>query len=416
MFMRKSSLMVPARIFCLILVPFLLSTAWAGGPKFTVLHEFAGGATDGGYPYNPLLYHSGNLIGVTGYGGLIADCYSYGCGTAFELSQSDGHWRESVFYDYSPTAEGYEPGPQGPLAIDSKGNLYGVQSQGGDLTCNCGTVYQLTKSAGNWTQNLLHDFLGGSDGQYPYSGVLQDAKGNLYGTTASGGAGYGTIFELSPGTDGNWIYSIIYEFYSNGAPDGQGPWGPLTIDSLGNLYGTTQGGGEYGYGTAFKLSPSDGWSETILYNFSEDYGSFPQPSGVTWDSAGNLYGTTTYDGVYALGTVYKLTPAAGFWNHTVLHTFTGGVDGAYPYQGLAIDSSGALYGTTSLGGIYGYGVVFKFQSTNGKWSESELHAFTNGSDGSRPDGGVTLDPSGDVYGTALEGGTYDQGTAFEIKP
>lgn len=416
--MRISSRILVARVIGLFLMPFfIVSAAWAESPTFKVLHEFASGPTDGGYPYSPLLYRSGNLIGITDEGGLMGYCYSYGCGVAFEVSQRNGHWMESVFYDFSPAPDGVAPSPAGPLAVDSQGNVYGTQASGGDPSCGCGFVYQLTKSAGVWTQSTLHNFVGGTtDGEWSNSGLIVDGKGNLYGVTQSGGASnYGTVFELSPTSDGSWTYNLIYEFGSIGYLDGEVPFGRLAIDSHGNLYGTTQFGGTYGSGTAFKLSPSGGsWEETILYNFTEDYGGYPTPSGVVMDAGGNLYGTTNFDGIYALGTVYKLTPAVGFWSHSLLHTFSGGADGAYPYEGLAVDTSGALYGTAHYGGSYGFGVVFKLQSSSGKWSESELHTFENTTDGTYPSAGVALDPSGNIYGTAESGGTYGFGTAFEI--
>lgn len=414
--MRNTIMNLRIRTLRLLLVPFLvLSTAWAA-PTFHVLHAFAGG-TDGAYPTSPLLDRSGNLFSVTESGGSLTSCSPYGCGAVYELSLKNGHWKENVLYSFS--AAPY-PDPVGAVALDSHGNVYGTQSGDGDPSCNCGAVYQLTRSGGIWTENILHNFVGGnsgnSDGAYPYSGLVQDAAGNLYGSTQTGGTRtYGTIFELSPNSDGTWAYSVIYEF--GNYPDAAGPYGPLMVDSSGNLYGTTVGGGEYGNGAVFKLSNSGGtWADTVLYNFTLDYGMTPYPYGVAMDAAGNLYGTTLNGGPYAVGSIYKLTPAVGFWNRTVLHTFTGGSDGAYPYGTLAIDASGALYGGTNYGGSFGYGNIYKLVATNGKWSESILHAFTNGSDGAHSITGVILDPQGNVYGTAIQGGAYGFGVVFEITP
>jgi uncharacterized repeat protein (TIGR03803 family) len=412
--MRNATLTPSARILQILLVPILaLSTAWAA-PKFQVLHAFGQGA-DAAYPTSPLLDHAGNLIGISEFGGILADCTPYGCGAAFELSQVNGYWRESVFYSFTSF-----PNAVGTLAVDAHGNVYGVQDEGGDPSCNCGAVYQLTQSGGVWTENLLHNFVGGngSDGAYPSSGLVRDAGGNLYGATAQGGINNaGTIFELSPNSDGTWTYSVIYEFLSTNYLDAVGPGGPLTIDAPGNLYGTTSGGGEFGYGAVFRISLSNGgWTESILSNFTLDFGSQPYPDGVVLDGAGNLYGTTLDGGDYGTGTVYKLAPAVGYWRRTVLHTFSGDADGAYPYGPLAIDASGSLYGGTNYGGSFGYGTIYKLAVSNGKWTESTLHAFTNGKDGARSITGVVLDSQGNLYGTALDGGAYGFGVLFEITP
>jgi uncharacterized repeat protein (TIGR03803 family) len=419
--MRSFIFAIHARVFPILAIVVLAVSASGASPKFQVLHAFAGGATDGGSPVsNLLLDKNGNLFGTTGLGGLITDCYTDGCGTAFELSPRNGRWKESVLYDFSPTSNGEFPNPSGTLVFDSKGNVYGTQSNGGDPSCQCGVVYQLTRSGGIWTENVLHTFSGGtSDGFYPYWGLVRDAVGNLYGATENGGSyGYGTIFELTSNADGTWTYNLIYEFGTAGIYDAQNPYGPLMIDSSGNLYGTTVSGGTFGYGSVFKLSPSGGtWTDTVLFNFTLDYGSYPNPVGVVMDASGNLYGTTTQDGTYAVGTIYKLTPSgAGFWNRTILHTFTGSTDGAYPYGGLAIDKSGVLYGTADSGGSFGYGNVYKLAFTNGKWNQTILHAFTKGNDGANPFAGVILDQLGNVYGAAGNGGAYGFGVVFEITP
>jgi uncharacterized repeat protein (TIGR03803 family) len=188
------------------------------------------------------------------------------------------------------------------------------------------------------------------------------------------------------------------------------------MDSQGNIYGTSASGGSYGYGAVFKLSPSNGsWTESVLFNLTIDYGNYPNPWGVVPDSAGNLYGTATDGGPYGVGTVYKLTPQTGFWKRTILYTFSGSGDGAYPF-GLAISSSGTLYGAADSGGSFGYGNVYQIQSVNGKWMQSVLHEFTNGTDGEHPFGNLIFDSQGNLYGTAQSGGTYGFGTVFEITP
>ncbi len=412
--MKNSFLSLKPRLLSLTSVLTISLCASAANPKFQVLHAFAGGASDGARPASKLAIDQyGDLFGTTPVGGSLTDCFSEGCGTAFMLSGRNGRWKEIVLFDFPPSSSGSFSDPSEPAVFDSKGNIYGTQTSGGNSQ---GAVYQLTPSGGVWTENILHDF-STDDGSSP-NGLVRDAAGNLYGSTSNGGTNSdGTIFELTANADGTWSYNVIYEFGSTGLYDADGPYGPLTIDASGSLYGTSQSGGTYGYGTVFKLSASNGvWTEAVLFNFTLDYGSTPYPVGVVMDASGNLYGTTTHGGPYGVGTIYKLTPTLGFWNRTILHTFTGSTDGANPYGGLAIDKSGTLYGTSYWGGTFGYGNVYELSSTNGKWSQTILHAFSNNTDGANPFAGVTLDEAGHVYGVANTGGAYSMGVAFEITP
>jgi uncharacterized repeat protein (TIGR03803 family) len=391
--------------------------ASAQSPTFQTLYTFPGGA-NAANPGNPLIFdRAGNLYGATSDGGSLTCNPPYGCGTVFELAPSTPRWKEKLLYTFSSTSF---PQPYGQLSIGSNGDLYGTTAQGGDPVCNCGEIYQLVRGSDGWTQNILHTFTnnGSGDGQYPYSGLIQDASGNLYGTTESGGTqNAGTLFELTPASGGSWTYSIIYQF-ENASREPYQPAGPLTMDSAGDIYGTSQGGGLYGYGSVYKLSFSSGaWVATVLYNFTSDYGYYyPGPFGVVLGPSGNLYGTTNQDGEFGFGTIYELTPTAGYWNHTLLYTFTGGSDGA-DSSGVTIGPSGALYGTADGGGIFGYGTVFKLaQGANGKWTFSVLHSFKNGSDGGYPYGGVILDSLGNLYGTAITGGADNDGVAYKIVP
>ncbi len=398
---------VAATLFAVLMIA---GVSRAQTSTYRILHTFAGG-TDGEYPTTSLLLDSaGHLYGATGGGG--SGCSPYGCGTAFQLSQQGGHWNERVLVDFSSANNSSSVGS---LVFDSAANIYGAQYQGGDPACDCGTIYELTKIAGVWTQIILHTFVGGaSDGQNPGTGLIRDEAGNLFGTTELGGAyRAGTLFELSPAGDGSWTFNIIYSFGLG--EDASVPYGPLTMDKSGNIYGTGGGGGLEQWGAAFELSPSAGaWTEKVLYNFTLDYGSPQGPDGIVSDGAGNLYGETFAGGEYSLGTIYKLTPSFGFWNRTVLYTFTGNNDGWYPYSGLVIDKAGNLYGATRFGGLGGQGTVFKLASAQGGRRKFEvLHGF-NGSDGQQPDSGVVLDRSGNVYGVTDSGGTYGFGVAFEI--
>jgi uncharacterized repeat protein (TIGR03803 family) len=292
---------------------------------------------------------------------------------------------------------------------------------------DAGTVFELVAGAnGDWRALTLQSFTGGLDGGFPHSGVLVDDVGRIYGTASGGGVvDSGVVFTLGGGP--KLGSTVIHEFESK--PDGNQPYGTLISDASGNLYGTTWSGGTYGAGTVFEMTrdPLSGdWSETILYSFKgEPYGGGDDGAepyaGVTFDSAGNLYGTTAYGGPATSGVVFQLTPNSdGTWSETLLHVFTGQADGGAPYGGISLDQSGNLYGTTEVGGVGGFGTVFEMTKlSNGQWSETVLHAFT-GADGGYPADGVILDSSGKVYGTASIGGATgnsgESGVVFEITP
>lgn len=248
--------------------------------------------------------------------------------------------------------------------------------------------------------------------------TASDESGNLYGADWFGGTGYGSILELSPSADGSWTGTDLYTF---SGPDG---WEPLGVirDSAGNLYGTTLYGGAYQHngcifscGTVFELSPNrDGaWTETILYSFTGgDDGANPQ-SGLVFDKAGNLYGSTVNGGVGRVGVVFELSPANGAWTETVLHTFGRGSDGALVNGNLALDQSGNIYGTAATGGTYKQGIAFELSPSAGTWKETVLHEFgATKSDGNAPFAGVILDAAGNVYGTASAGGGYCAATSL----
>ncbi len=216
----------------------------------------------------------------------------------------------------------------------------------------------LTPSNGSWTESVIHAFTGTSDGANPYSSVIFDTAGNLYGTTFAGGAhGYGTVFQLTPSGAG-WTENTLYSY--QGSADGGAPFGGVVLDNAGNLYGATASGGSGSGGTVYKMTPSNGsWTYNLLYSF---IGSAYLPGAygsLTMDAAGNLYGTTAKDGAYGAGSVFKLTPSNGGWTETDLYDFPGGTAGAVPYGSVLIDASGNLYGTASAGGANGYGVIWE---------------------------------------------------------
>jgi uncharacterized repeat protein (TIGR03803 family) len=279
-------------------------------------------------------------------------------------------WAQSTFKTLYTFKGGNKDGglPTAGVILDAAGNLYGTVEVGGGHSS--GAVFELTPGAGGWTKHVLHVFTG-TDGAHPDASLTLDAAGNLYGTT--GCCGYlghglsepGVVFELTPNSDGTWVERTLYKF--TGGTDGGTPNGSLIFDQGGNLYGTTMYGGiiglcdhQYGCGVVFELTPnSDGtWTEKVLHSFAWTDGAHLAAS-LTFDHVGNLYGTTTQGGNYGGGVVFKLTPNSdGSWTENALHSFTGGKDGSYVRAGLTFDAAGNLYGATRLGGNYGVGVVF----------------------------------------------------------
>jgi uncharacterized repeat protein (TIGR03803 family) len=312
-----------------------------------VLHDFAGSA-DGKTPSGPLVFdNAGDLFGMTYQGG--SGC---NCGTVFELSQSEGKWQETVIYSFGGQNDGSFPA--GGLVFDSSGNLYGTTSEGGSSAA-AGTAFELTPGTGGWTETILHTFgLNYKDGSTPNCTLVFDASGNLYGTTTNGGAGHhGTAFELSP-HKGGWQEQVIHTFWQ-----GQ-PYSGVILDNSGNLYGTALIGGRNGFGYVFQLTLSgNSWTKTNIHQFSGSRdGSNPRARLLF--VGGNLYGTATAGGAVGLGVLFELSPGKGTWQEKVLHAFAGGHDGANPYAGVTPDSSGNLYGTTTDGGRLGQGTAFEF--------------------------------------------------------
>jgi uncharacterized repeat protein (TIGR03803 family) len=322
-------------------------------------------------------------------------------------------------------------GPTGSLILDAAGNLYGTTQQGGgSINCSggCGTVFKLKPNSNrSWTESVLHRFSGGADGANPWAGLIFDATGkNLYGTTTRGAAAdHGVVFKLKPNPDGGWTESVLHSF--TGSADGGGPLAGLIFDAAGkNLYGTTAGGGGFGQGTVFKLTPNSNgsWTESVLYNFTGGAdGAAPNSGRLIFDAAGNLYGTTAVRGGKCenCGTVFKLTPNSdGSWTESVLHSFLGGSDGSEPLAGLIFDTAGNLYGTTANGGNlaycsgFGCGVVFELTpSSDGSWTESVLHRFA-GHPAANPWAGLIFDSAGTLWGAGLNGGPTNGGAVFKL--
>ncbi len=393
---------------------FALGGAADANAQVTVLHSFTNSATDGVEPYSAVTFdNSGNLYGTTIEGG------TNGFGTVFELSpQVGGGWTEQVLYSFNGTdGSGFLTNG---VIVDSSGKLYGVASFGGSY--GYGVVYELARSAdGTWSETILHNFNNNGDGFYPYGNLVFDASGNLYGTTANGGAyGGGTVFEIRS-NGGARAEKILHSFAFNGV-DGNLPVAGLIFDSSGNLYGTTSNGGLHATGTVFALihEASGGWKERILYAFRHDTSDGREPtSSLVFDALGNLYGTTRQGGISGVGTIFELTlQTNGEWGESFLHSFNrSGTDGSTPIEGLTLDPTGSLYGTTNGGGSYFGGTVYELTTSSGEWTESILFNF-NDSDGppAFPAGGLVLGADGNLYGTTAGGGDYGLGTVFVITP
>jgi uncharacterized repeat protein (TIGR03803 family) len=340
----------------------------------TPLYKFTGGS-DGANPYAGVVFGpDGALYGTTNFGGTNCPTdgqHDTGCGTVFRLTPQPTAcnsalcpWTETVLYRFAGGAnDGAFPNQ---ITFDQAGDIYGTTFAGGLHSPNCfsdwcGTIFKLTHSSGGWTESVPYFFTGGNDGSNPVAGLTTDAAGNFYGAAeASGSGGGGTIFELTPYGSG-WTENTLLSFVSDSG-GGYFPRGQLIFDPAGNLYGTTEFGGEYPNegGTVFELSPSGGgWTITGGYSLpgSTEHGG--PLAGVIRDSAGNLYGTAFQLGSNNVGLVFKLTPSAGGWTYTVLYEFAVGNGGDFPSGGLVLDAQGNLYGTAGGGGAYGWGVVWE---------------------------------------------------------
>jgi uncharacterized repeat protein (TIGR03803 family) len=421
-------------------VALFTSSAFAAKPGYKILYNFLG-FSDGTSPFSSVIADApGNLYGTTPGGGGV------GGGAVYELSPpptQGGAWTETLIYRFQGGSDGAQP--YASLIFDKAGNLYGTTLYGGTNGQGFGTVFELTPPvvAGDpWTETVLHRFRGTVDGQYPYAPLVFDAAGNLFGTTLQGGsARQGTVFELSPPTvaGGTWTEKIIHTFIQNNK-DGFYPYNGLTRGSNGVLYGTTSAGGQSDNGTVFRLTPPSGsggaWTESVLYSFTGGADGFIPRSGLIFDQAGNLFGSTVYGGVvttnctHGCGVIFELSPPAvkgGAWTESVLHSFLGGdqvgnADGAWPYDNLVFDPAGNLYGSTSVGGLeesLGFGTIFQLKppAIQGEaWTESQIYSFgTNVPNGAVPMAGLRFS-KGLLYGTASTGGSNGQGLVFSVAP
>ncbi len=385
----------------------------------SVIHAFQSTERYDGFTPNANLIADANgaLYGTTATGG------KHGWGTVFKLvppASPGGAWTEDVLYSFTGVDDGGQP--SGGTLLLKGGSLYGTTAEGG--VNQVGVVFELSPGK-PWVETVLYAFVNGASGFTPSSGLTQGSKGTFYGTTFKGGAHkQGVVYRLSPPTGGGaWTEAPIYAF-KGGSTDGYEPGNNLIFDSTGSLYGVTLGDP----GTAFKLTPSGtgAWTETVLYSFNPNIEGAPD-SSLVFDGTGNLYGATTDSGSSG-GTVYQLVPptGGGAWTKNTLYSFLGSPanDGSVP-TGVAIDSTGNLWGSTQYGGnnancgVTGCGTIFELtppSAPGGSWTEQILYSFLAGTDGEYPDTQLLLLGT-TFYGTTGAGGGENRaGTAFSFVP
>jgi uncharacterized repeat protein (TIGR03803 family) len=331
-----------------------------------------------------------------------------GHGTVFKLTSKG---QKTVLYSFAAGEDGADP-EAGLILIGT--NLYGTTFEGG--TGGRGTVFEVT-TAGKET--VLYRFASAANGAHPEATLARDAAGNLYGTTLDGGkSGKGVVFKLThPATAaGTWSEKVLYSFRTGG--DGANPVAGVTFDPAGNLYGTTSAGGTYGHGTVFQLAPStSAWTERILHSFAlESDGGVPY-AGIVVDAKRNLYGAASDGGGGASaggGTVFELTPSGSTWNFKVLYRLAGwGISGSFRNLLLA---SGKIFATTHCDGSHTAGTVYELTPGASTWTYRSLHVFTGGADGLFSFSTLVLDAQGNLYGTTNEGGAYGDGVVFKVTP
>ena len=391
---------------------FVLTVA-AQAQTYGVLYTFAGG-NDGAGPYAGLtMDKAGNMYGTTHSGNSGTNW-----GNVYELKHKGSGWIYNPLGVFDGTlSAGVTFGPDGLLYSTSPNNIAGL---------TYGYVFSMRPKANAcvtaicpWDTTVLYGFSGGADGANPrYGDLIFDKAGNIYGTTPAGGSGSGVVYEMTP-SGGGWTEQPIYTF---SGPDGAQPFAGVIFDNAGNMYGTTAQGGAYGYGTVYELSPAgNGWTEKVLYSFQNGSDGSYLIGGLIFDQAGNLYGATDNGGSGGGGTVFELTPSGGGWTYNLLYSFAGGAS-CGPRASLIMDGAGNLYGTTYCDGANNKGSVFKLTPSSPYWTYTSMYDFTGGPDGRAPISNVTFDTAGNLYGTASLGGNQSNcgnvgcGVVWEITP
>ena len=440
--MRLEKLSLPLIAFAVTII-FLFAAAYGAAQTEKILYSFNDSANDGSDGIRPeggvTFDSAGNLYGTTTFGGTgtcILDAEVPGCGTIFELIPGSGMWTEKILHNFQRNGQDGQEPSNTYLIFDAAGNLYGTTPVGGtSLDCptndagtsGCGTLFELVHKSTGWgIVKILHSFDGtnkGIDGIYPAGTLLFDSAGRIYGTTENGGTSsigpLGIAYRMSPAPVGEWIFHN----FPHGSTDGKAPSGGLVADGSDNLYGVANGGGKYGSGAIYEfVFTGNTWVEKVIYSFGAEANDATNPSGtLVFDGHGNLYGVAD-GGAYNKGAVFELSAGTGgAWSEKVLHSFDG-TDGTSLNGNLLRDSSGNLYGTAQFGGLAqcngGCGLVFELSpQSGGVWTEKTVYSFVNnGADGIYPWSGLTADSSGNLYGVTQNGGTYGNGTVYEITP
>jgi uncharacterized repeat protein (TIGR03803 family) len=400
-----------------LLLCILLRSASAG-TSYEILHSFADAPHTCPNPVASVIFdQTGNLYSTT----------SFWNGCVFELMpKADGHWKENTLYAFPQYSETGGAQPWAPVVFDRAGNLYGTTVGGGGSGCynlGCGTIFELIPSTnGRWKTAIIYRFKDQSDGYRPEAGLAIDASGNLYGTTNLGGNlscnpgyGCGTVFKLSKSQGGSWHKTTLHAFA--GGRDGAYAWAGVILDSAGNLYGVTADCYEtscQGNGTVFELVSTSGKWQHNVL-FRFPGGSNATPvATLTMDPEGNLYGTAA--GAACCGAVFRLSRSGKEWKEEILHTFNG-YDGAEPLSGVILDKDGNLFGTTPIGGNQNQGTAYELKHSNNHWTITMLHDFgSNYLDGLTPLAALAFGPDGALYGTTMWGGPAAYGTVFRIVP
>ena len=391
-----------------IVLAFWVALASPAYPQtLTVLQSFSG--INGNIPGTPVLDRAGNIYGSTQEGG--PGEYG-GYGNVYKLAHVGSGWVLENLYNFTPQGDDGVY-PLGGLTFGPDGAVYGTASGGG--AGGNGTVFKLQPPVTfcqsvtcPWNLAVLYSFSGSTDANGPYGDVVFDAAGNMYGTSSYGGTdNLGTVWELNK-VGGAWTESVLYSFHGS---DGSHPMASVVLDHAGNLYGTTNSGGPDNWGEVYELTHSgSGWSLQMLHGFqNQSDGSSPY-GGVILDSAGNVYGSAGNNGQNFGGTIFQLSPSGGGWTFNLLYSLSGSMG---PEASLTLDAAGNLYGTTFKDGSDNDGSVFELSPSNGGWVYTDLHDFTNGSDGTNPSAAVALGANGNLLGTAYGGVSY-QGVVFEI--
>jgi hypothetical protein len=378
------------------LIAGLAAPAFAHG--FQVIHDFTNGSDGCVPPYTLVLDKKGHLVGTASQGG------TNDAGVVFDMTHKKSGWALAPLYDFS----GSDGQPGWGVTLD-KGSIYTNAFYEAVFGGSCGSALKIDHGKGV----LMWTYTEDKDG-CPTGNLVLDRSGNAYGVTQNGGPnGWGAVIELSP-SGSNWTESILYAF--RGTSDGAAPYSGLVSDKTGNLYGTaTRAGGSgcgQGCGTVFELSPSrTGWTYNVLYTFQGGNDGGAPVAALIFDKSGNLYGATEFYGANGGGTVFELSPSQGGWTFDVLASMSGNTG---PVVALTVDLSGTIYGTNYRDGADDYGSVFKLSQSGSSWTYKDLHDFTAGADGGYPGGGVTLDAKGNLYGTTVLGGADNLGVVWEI--